>query len=120
LIASLFTLRGIPLHLFENMKLSCLLGSITLLAFACRCESYQYIVSKKVSSSTSIFSKAFPDSERNQLFSEGSNILRGISKLMTVGLFAKILISTAPASAKTFFDTDVYGDKELKIGTVFL
>eukprot|EP01041_Mallomonas_annulata_P006885 gene6885-13961_t len=42
-----------------------------------------------------------------------SNLFRSVGGALIVSAVVK-----SPASAKTFFDTDVYGDKELKIATV--
>jgi hypothetical protein len=50
--------------------------------------------------------------------SPSSRATKGLLLAGRAGLFAAALFSAQSASAKVFFDTDVYGDKELKIATV--
>ena len=51
-----------------------------------------------------------PIDEKSRLKSELCTALRRI------GVSAIVSLASRPVLAKTFFDTDVYGDKELKIG----
>lgn len=64
---------------------------------------------------TAVCVQGTTSSEPTSSASEATKTLLSFGK---AGLFAAALLSAQSASAKVFFDTDVYGDKELKIATV--
>jgi len=54
----------------------------------------------------------------NGPISGNTRYVNSLKAFMLKSVPVMFMLKTVPASAKTFFDTDVYGDKELKIATV--